>query len=812
MIYFYVKTAFRSIMKNLKTSVVNILGLSIGIATFFVLSLYVIYENSYDTFFENSENIYRIQLNRYKDEALVSEKAMSTYSIGPLMKSNIPEVKNYVRGGFEKCMIYKDGVFFNQQELLWTDSTLLDVLPLSIVKGSKQHVLDEPYTAIISESLSQKLFGESNPINNQFFVNEDIQCTVKAVFKDLPKNSHMNFKLFLSLSTGNDCEKWPTNCGWGTLNSAWDGDSWLYTYVVLQDGANYKEIEEKVARIVNEQLPERFKNQNVKFDFNLQPITDIHLNSKLENEIQPNESKKNVNLILLISILSIVIAWINYINISIAGVYNKAKIMVVKKVNGATNTTVIGHLFVEAFIHNLIATLTAIVLLIIALPLFDLLAAKSLSTFLADHFYLNFILIGLLLAGTIISGISSSILASAFKPVKVFSGKLFSNTDKFTLKKIFVQFQLTVSIILVICVLVIFKQISFMQSKDMGYTEDCILVVDAPLTLNMDNTKPLKFQLLKERLLNYNFVEGVTVKRWGLGEEVLYDFNINRINEEEICEISMSLNQIDQDFTKVMKIPIICGNNFSFDTDANRNKILINETAAKDFGFDPYKDAIGKYLSNNGNRQFQIIGVMKDIHQEALRKNVRPSLFVCNHPQNFGKYIFKLNSKNLKQSIQIIENEWNAIYPNNSFNFCFLDSHIDKLYNSEIRYGQVLTVFSILAIIILCLGLFGLILNTIQKSIKQIGVRKVNGARRLDILIYFAKDYITWNIVAFIIGAPIGLLLMRHWLTGFVYKTELSWWIFVIAGCATMLISLLTISWQSWRAATRNPVEALKYE
>ncbi|MCG8696927.1 MAG: ABC transporter permease [Bacteroidales bacterium] len=810
---FILKTSIRNIFKNLKSNYVNIFGLAIGIAAFVILFIYVRFENSYDSFLPNSENIYRVQLNRYQKGELQSEMATSTYNIGPLMKEQIPGVKNYFRGGFERCMLFKEDVFLSNQPLLWTDSSLFEVFDLEIVKGTSEGALEYPYTAVLSESLAYKLFGNEDPVGKIFLLNEHLKFHVTAVYKDIPQNSHMNFQCFLSLSTGNDCERWPTNCRWGTSNMNWGGDAWLYTYITLHNGVDHKEVENKIAQLVHEKLPEQLTNRNINFKYTLQPVRDIHLNSHLEKEFQSNETKRNVNLVLLISILVIVIAWINYINISNSEVFEKAKNAGVRKVVGASKRNLFLQFMTETFIQNFISTILAVGLLLLALPFFDRLTGKELLDFFKNNVILYLLFPSLLVAGTLISGIIPSILLSSFKPVKVLSGKLFSGMERFAMKKLLIQFQLLVSFVLIIGLVVIFKQIRLMQTEDLGYDKENVFIVEAPLTLNMDDSKIAKFELLKDKLLVNTDISAISAKRWGIGQEVTYSQTVNKLEGSEINPIRLSRNTVDENFLEVFSMELLSGRNFSKDRAQNRNKVLINESAARKLGLSNPSEATGYYIGNTNNSYtYQVIGVIEDYHQESLRKEVKPSVFFCGHPRNFGQYAFKINSSNIHKTIELINKEWLSIYPNDGFSHFFLDNYIDSLYKSEVKFGKTLTVFTVLAILISCLGLLGLILITIRKNVKQVGVRKVNGASRMEILQFFIKDYILWNISAIIIGVPISYYVMKVWLSNYVIQTSLSWWVFALGALLTGLISIATISIQSWRAAGKNPVEALRYE
>lgn len=812
MILYYFKTARNNIIKSFKSSAINIIGLAIGITTFFILGLYVHYENSYDDFLENADNIYRVQFNRYQNGDLQFRKAMSVYAIGPLMKENIPEVEGYARGGYEKCLIYRNKNRFNDQELLWADSSFLDVIPLEIIAGNKKNALKEPYTTIISETSAKNYFGNEDPIGKPVYLNEHLPFEVKAVFKDIPQNSHMNFKLFVSLSTGNDCERWPNLCGWGDRNRSWGGASWLYTYVKLKKGTDYKDIENKMAKLVEENLPARFKNNNIRFEFLLQPIKDIHLNSALQNELKPNESKKNVLIIFVVGIVVMLIAWLNFINISSFEAFEKAKQIGIRKVVGASKKSILTQYIFETFLQNLISAIIAIILVLLFLPLFNTITNKPFVEYLFQNPYILLIFPFLIVLGTFFSGIIPSILMASFNPVKVIKGKLFTGKEKFTARKILVQFQLIASIILIISVLAVYKQISFMQSRDLGYDKDFVLVAAAPRSLNMDTTKYAKFKLLRERTIANPSITEVTSTLRGMGMELLNNYNVNMINGNPIPEVSLVLNVIDNNFVNVYGSEINSGTNYEENLALNRNKVIINETAARKMGFDNPHEAIGQYISSNNNNSNKIIGVMKDIYQESLHKDLKPTIYFNGHPRIFGCYAFKISSTNIKKEVNYIEKEWYTLYPHDPFDYVFLDNYINDLYKSEVKFGRILMLFTILAIFITSLGLLGIILISTKKNIKQIGIRKVNGAKHIDVLSFCIKDYVVSNIIALIIGIPVGYLLMDNWLGNFAYKTELVWWIFIASGAISLIISFLTVSWQSLLAAGKNPVEALRYE
>jgi putative ABC transport system permease protein len=802
-----VTNALRNIFTNKSFSLIKIIGLTIGLTVFFLLFLYVRYENSYDRFFPKAENVYRIQVEQLQDNRRQFNKATSTYSIGPLLKEKIPLVTEYARAGFERCLVFRNNIKYNDQELLWVDSTFLKVIQVKMLQGSVTEALAIPYSVVLSDELAKVYFGDEDPMDQVIYINEHLPFIVRGIFKALPSNSHFNFKLLLSLSTGNVL--WP---GWGTNNREWGGHTWLYTYLTLAPGTNVALLEKQIETVVEAQFPDQLKTKNIKQAFHLQNIRDIHLNSNLENELKPNGSAQNTRMLFMIGILIIIIAWINFINLGLSEVFDRAKETCIRKINGAFRSNIISQFLIEVFILNLISLVTTLILIFVSLPVFEYLSGKPVGEFLRQNLSLLSILLLMITTGTLFAGLYPAIILSSFQAQNAIKGSLFKGRERFSFRKILVIFQLAAAIILIISVITIFKQLNFINSADLGFKRDFIMVINAPSTMNMDSTKMSKYRVFKNLIKANSEVIDVASTTWSMGKECLTELNINKIDGKETSYITLKINQIDESYLNVYTLNLIAGHNFEFQNHQRNDLALINQTAVKVLGFKNANDAIGHFVTDTRNIPIKIIGVISDFHQESLRQSIRPMIFLYQHPKNFGQYAVLFKSSNYKEAMAFVEEKWTLTYPTAPFDFDFLDQQLKSLYLSEVRFGYLLLTFTSLAILIACLGLLGLIMILSKKNTKQIGIRKVNGAYVSQIMRMLNQDFLQWVGLAFIVATPIAAYLMHGWLEGFAYKTSLSWWIFAFAGILALCIAILTVSWQSWKTATRNPVEALRYE
>jgi putative ABC transport system permease protein len=503
---------------------------------------------------------------------------------------------------------------------------------------------------------------------------------------------------------------------------------------------------------------------------------------------------------------------VNFVNISIAEASGRVKEIGVRKVFGALKRNLVKQFLAEAFIINLIAFFISIVIVNIALPFYGSLVGKQLTVFLYSHllFYLLFFLV--FVVGTLLSGIYPAFILSSFNPLKVLKGEIFALRDKGSFKKGLVIIQLTATTVLIISVLVIFKQINYIRSKELGFNKNNIIVVHAPRSLNHDTTKTTKYQTFKARLLANSNIEAVTSTYFIPGMEQVFDSRFTSFDNKPVDEIILKNNTIEQDFIKVFKINLLAGNNFSEITGANRNKIIINESVLPHLGLKTPDEVIGHVLKTSNNQNWTIVGVYSDFHQESLHSGIKPAIYFYGHPVDFGNYSIRISPHKMKETIGIIEKEWTAIYPYDPFDYVFEDLYIDNLYKQDLHFGQLIIIFTVLSVFIASLGLLGLIMIISAKNTKSIGIRRVSGATVTEIIFLLTKSFLKWVSIAFLIAVPLGYFIMEKWLENFAYRTEISWWIFLITGLLTLLITTSTVLWQTWQAATRNPVEALRSE
>lgn len=798
------RDAFRSLFKRGSFTLINIVGLSVGITVFFMLFVYVVYENSYDTFIEDADNIYRVELDVFRNEKPLLENATSTYSIGPLLKEHVAGVKQYARAGFERCLIFRDKQSFNDQQLFWVDSTFLTTVNVEMLRGDARSALARPYTTVLSEKMAQTFFGDQDAVGKVIFVNEHLRFTVTGVFKTLPENSHFNFRLLLSLSTGNVL--WP---GWGTNNRSWGNQSWLYTYIQLEKGADVAEVEQKMDAKVAELFPEQLKGENYRYKYHLKPIREIHLTSSKQNEFKVNGSEQNVKLLLLIAILILVVVWINYINIASSEAFDKAREIGIRKINGSSKKHIVIQSFIEVLILNLISLVITFILIQLVSNLFETIFDVPITKYLVEHTSLYLILLLVVFCGTFLSGIYPAVVMSSFNPLRVMKGNIFFGANRFVMRKSLLIIQMVITIVLVISAITIYQQIRFMQSADLGFTKESVIALPAPCTLNMDSTKQRRFFKFKKQLLTNASVKSVSSSMFDIGGECLSVMTFNRIEDKPISGVTCYRNGIDDDYLETYGISLLAGRNLKIE---DRNKILLNEAACNEFGFTSALEAIGKTISVAGEQRATIVGVVRNFNQESLKRIIKPMVLYNDHPFQFGIYSVKVLPTNISNTIEYIRQEWEASYPNAPFLYHFVDRKLEQLYQKEERFGKMIVIFTVLAILIAGLGLLGIVVIVLRKKVKEIGIRKVNGAKIHEVMYLLNRDFIIWMLLAFVISCPIAWYSLQLWLENFAYRIDVGFWVFALSGLFVFLITLLTVSIRSYRAAVANPVDSLRYE
>lgn len=787
---------FNPILRNMRKTPwltgIKISGLVIGITCSILVYLFVSHELSYDKFNINNDRIYRIAVKGLIGNTDIHQ----TYTCAPLPKAlynEFPEIESVVRLSKSYYKVkYRANVFYEKNTMM-ADSTLFDIFTLPLVKGNARKALSEPNSVVVTESYAKKVFKGEDPMGQTLILNDELTCKVSGIMKDIPENSHFHFDFVVSLIT----EDYSNSTSWWNNN--------FQTYILLKKGSDPKQLEAKFPGFVSKYLFERssysdWTSKGNKWIYYLQPLTSIHLNSDLSGELEPNGNLDYVRMFIIVGIFILFIACVNYMNLTTARASNRANEIGIKKVIGSGKSILARQFMGESVLVTVISLIIAILLVKIVLPLFNHLLDKNLHFSLFMHYAIIPTLLTFGVVVGVISGSYPAFYLSSINPIKVLKGGHWSGTKNSGFRNLLVIVQFTISVALIVGTLIINKQLNFIKNERLGFDKDQVLVVKNRLLINKDD------KVLRDELMQSPYISDVSFSHTIPGG--LHN-NIGFSAEQIDGWFTMNVCVCDAEYKKVMSLQMAEGRFFSDEIESDKNAIVINEATAKLCG---YPDgSVGKTFSE----KYKVIGVVKDYHYESMHQKVRPMVLINARNKNWMNPDYmsvKLKGEHLASSINFIRKIWDENSNGYPFEYTFLDASYDQLYKNEQQTSSLFLVFSVLAIFIACLGLIGLSSFVIERRIKEIGVRKVNGAKIQEVMALLNKDFIKWVVVAFITAYPIAWYAMHKWLENFAYKTELSWWIFALAGSIALIIALLTVSWQSWRAASRNPVEALRYE
>jgi len=781
----YLKIALRNIKRHKGYSLINIVGLAVGMACCILILLWVQDELSYDRFHENADDIYRvIQDINFTDHS--TTWAITQGPLGPSLKEDYPEIINAVRitgRGFRLAYnekSYDEGVGM-------ADGSIFEMFTFPLVKGDAATALSDPLSIVLTEEMAAKYFGDEDPIGKTIKADNQWDFQVTGVMKNIPSNSHLQFDFLIPFIFGRE------------LNYTVDrwGNSQFRTYVQIQTGIPVQEVIQKISGHL-------FEKPTIEKDakLNLQPLTRIHLYSNYEFDSAHGDITY-VTLFSIVAFFILLIACINFMNLATARSGNRAKEVGMRKVAGAHKTDIIKQFYGESILLAFIALLFAVIFVWLLLPAFNNLAAKELSMNITGNLSILLGLLCIAMLTGIISGSYPALFLSTFQPVMVLKGLRLSGSKGSVFRKILVVFQFSLTILLIICTTGVYNQINYMRNKKLGYNKEHMIY------FGMRGDMREKFDSVKNELLQNPNILGVTassnVPTYG------YTFSNSLWRWEGQSpdeEILMRAVFIDVDYFKTFGMEIAEGRSFSkeFPTDATE-AIMVNEEAVKAMGME---FPIGQRLSI-GDNNFKIIGIVKNYHFRSLRQEIDPLILIYS-PENSRALFARLKSEQIPQTIGYIENAWKKFAPGYPFNYRFLDEALDGLYRSEQRIGTLFRYFSILAILISCLGLLGLASFMAEQRTKEIGIRKVLGATASNIVALLSKEFTKWVIVANIIAWPIAYFTLSKWLQSYAYKTNVALWSFVLSGALALLIALATVSYQSIKAALANPADSLRYE
>ena len=801
----YLLVALRNMRRFKGYTFINIFGLSVGIACCILILLFVRNELDYDRFNVKADRIFRIglraSLNNNRMDGVVSCAPMAQTLV-----AEVPEVEAATRiwnAGFP-VFRYQDKVFSEERQF-FVDSTFFDVFTVEFLTGNPKTALNKPNMIVLTESMARKYFGDEDPMGKLINSDNRRDYLVTGVVKDVPANAHFHYDFLSSLLS------YPRVIN----DNSWVSNNY-YTYIVLRDPQSAEVVEEKINQITRRNAEpviqaalglswDNFIESGAEYHYYMQKLTDIHLKSQKEFEIEPNGNIGIVYIFSLIAIGIFVVACINFINLATARSANRSKEVAIRKTIGSDKRHLIQQFMTETLLLSAISVIIALVLVQLFLPVFNHLAGKTIHFSLINNIQMiPFFLASILICG-IAAGTYPAFYLASFEPVTVLKGEAVGFKRKSFLRSLLVVIQFVISVILIISTIIIFRQMQFTQKKDLGFRRENVVIVEKTDDLgNRLNT--FKAELLEnpnivsaantDNLMGFNFGNNVYQIVGESGEETYLFWTL----------------RVDEDFTRVFDIQVTNGRFFEKDRLADSNSVVLNESAAREMGI---ADPIGKQIifPDPSSPRFTIVGVVRDFHFQSLQHPIRPMVLHKFNSQGFGRYLsVRVSDMNTPTTLKYIEDSWRKSALNQAFEYEFFSDHFANVYLTERKSADILLIFSIIAIMIACLGLFGLAAFTTEQRTKEIGIRKALGSSVPGIIGLLLETLTRWVIVANLIAWPVAWLIMHKWLQNFVYRTNLQIWIFILAGVVTLITAFLTVSYQSIKAAVSNPVKALRYE
>ncbi|AQG81072.1 ABC transporter permease [Spirosoma montaniterrae] len=811
----YLKIALRTLRKQRGLTFINIFGLALGMACCLLIMLYVADELSYDRFHTKADRTYRLSLD-VKFTGIDGQMATVSDPLGPTLKQDYPQVEQFTRlhprGNWQ---VKRAGTTMNirEQNILFADSTVFDVFTLPLIAGDPRRALNRANTLVISETAARRHFGNADPMGKTLTLDNRMTFTITGVMRDIPPNSHVKADFLATM-----------------LNDEYNWGQWLannhYTYIVLKEGTDpatfAKNLDVVTEKYVGPQLLGamgislvRFRQAGNRFRNIMMPITDIHLRSKHQGELTPPGDIQYVYIFSAVALFILFIACINFMNLATARSAGRAREVGVRKVLGSERGQLMGQFMAESMLTTILAMGLALILVGMSLPLFNNLAAKQIDlNQLLRPQWLAILAFFPLLVG-LLAGVYPAFFLSGFRPIQVLKGKMINpvrgrgQLGDLSLRSGLVVFQFMMSVILIVGTLVIYRQITYIQNKNLGFRRDQVLIINDTYVLGKST------DAFRQEVLRLPGVVSGSVSSFlpvpSNRSNTLF-FPEGQVDQSK--GVSIQNWNVDHEYIKTMGMQMVVGRDFARSFGSDSSAILLNETAAKIFG--GVKNVLGKRIvkfndpSLKNFRRYTVIGVVKNFHYESLRKEIGALCLELTPDHNATT--FRLRNADVPKLVGLIESKWKQMAPGQPFNYNFMDESFDQTYRAEQRIGTLALTFAVLAILIACLGLFGLATFTAEQRTKEIGIRKVLGASVASIVTLLSKDFLKLVLVAIVIASPVAWYAMHRWLADFAYRIEIEWWVFALAGMLAVGIALLTVSFQSIKAAVANPVKSLRSE
>jgi putative ABC transport system permease protein len=791
----YIKTAFRSLMKNKGFSIINIVGLGIGIASFVLISLYVYHELSFDRYHRKATRIYRIVENlRTENEMLL--QSTSSPPMGPAMAAQFSEVEGFVRFTDAGVLVRKGDLSIFEEDCVMADSSIFNIFSFPLIQGDAKTALTEPNTLVLTETASKKYFNDKNPIGQTLNLDGD-EYKVTGVMADVPENSHFKFNIVISFTSWSSRNKENESKAW-----FWNG---FHTYLLLHEGEG--QIEK-----VRAQMPDFIKKNIEKGgmyyeDLPLQSLTSIYLESPRSWENGKRGSLNNIYTLSIIAIFILLIACFNYVNLATARASRRLKEVGLRKVLGAQRRALIYQFLGESILVSLLATFLGFQIVALTMPYFNTLVETQLSFALLPNIgyvWVGFAVLALTLG--LLSGAYPALVISGFQPLQIFRGVPQSIFGHNGLRKMLVSIQFVISITLVAGTLLVFDQLTLVRNRDLGFAKDQTLLIN----YNGNNYVRDHLDAIKEEFSKMPEVASITASSTVPGESTNNLYATIEMEDGKTSATNINTNFVDRDFLPAYNIAIVAGRNFSKEFPADdTTAFILNETAVKDFGW-TLEQALGKKVDQNGKKG-TIIGVAKDFHYRSLHQKIEPLILQCNK-YAYSVLSVKIKSKDIPATVKVIGDKWKELSDNLPYRYAFLDEDYERLYKADAQLGQLASIFSGLAIVVGCLGLLGLTSFSVERRVKEIGIRKVLGATVSQVIFIISKEFVILILFSFLLAIPVTYFLITKWLENFIEKITIGPSSFLMAGLAVLFLAWITMSYLSFKAAISNPTKALRNE
>jgi putative ABC transport system permease protein len=803
----YLKVAIRNLWKNKVFSAINIIGLSAGLGVCLLIVLYVVDELSYDKYVPNADRIYRLDADLYFNGTGFNA-AISPDPLGPTLMRESPQVEQMVRLNYQgDILVKKDNQNIQDHNSVFADSTFFKVFAIPVIAGNTATALNEPNTIVINETTAKKYFNSTDVVGKTLYIDNNTYCKITAVINDMPSHSHFHFNFIRKRGTqGENANDWLSNN--------------VHSYILVKPTASRTSVQKSVDGIIKTYLMRSLEDalhtseKDVQqsgghFLYHLIPLADIHLHSDKSYELEANGNINYVYIFSVIAVLILLIACVNFMNLSTARSANRAKEVGIRKVAGSTRSNLIFQFLTESVLLSFFSLLIALGFAILLLPLFNQVSGKEMFVSTLFSSWMMPVLIGLVLIVGCVAGSYPAFYLSSFQPVQVLKGTIAKGFKSSWLRSSLVVFQFCISIILIVGTIVIYNQLNYIHNRKIGFNRDQVLIIHNAWSLDKQ-IKPFRQELLKISGVENATISGSLPTGSGFNQNGWFrDATLNAKQAIILTEFN-----IDENYIPTLGMQMDGGRNFSHDFLSDSTAIILNEAAVQLLGFkNPLNQILYRPWGNNNalkGMPFHVVGVVKDFNYSSMHDKVGP--LVIKKDDDWRSIAVRVNSKNIPSVINQIETKWNSMTPGQPFNYTFMDNDFNNIYKAEQETGKLFITFAVFAIFIACLGLFGLVTYAAEQRTKEIGIRKVLGANVGGIVTMISKDFLKLVLIAAVIAFPIAWWTMNKWLQSFAFRTNISWWIFVLAGLLTITIALLTVCFQAIKAAVANPVKSLRTE